>query len=464
MKNTSSSSVLIADQPVVGHPSLGVPEAVALPRNPVRPTSFFQRMVVGMFRKMRKGRLTVGLPDGSELVFGAPEGETTRPLPQGIAGSPHIQVRDERFFRRCVLAGDIGFGEAYVDGDWDSPDLTAVIAWFLLNIDTAPTLSGSARRMAHGWVMNLMRFSNRVGHLLRPNTPETAQRNIREHYDVSNAFFQRLLDPSMMYSSGIWEYPDESLTHAQERKNERLCESLRLRPSDRVLEVGTGWGGWSIHAARRYGCHVTTLTISEQQYVLARQRVIDAGVADRVDVQLVDFRNWHGTYDKIVSIEMMEALGHRYLPDFCRFIARSLREDGLLALQFITCPDGRYRQFRRGVDFIQKHIFPGSLLLSLNRVNEQLTQAGNFVLHQVADHGADYSRTLREWRRNLIGQRSAIEALGFDDRFFRRWSYYLDYCDAAFAMRNISVVQTLHTRPNNLSLAAPHALGEAWQS
>ncbi len=406
-----------------------------------------------MFSQMHRGQLTLRLPDGSRLNFGQADVVNVDPLPSGIAPAAHIEVRNERFFRRCVLAGDIGFGEAYVEGDWDSPDVTAVIAWFILNIDSAPTLSGSARRLAHDWLLNLMRFSNRIGHLLRPNSPETAKRNIREHYDVSNSFFELLLDPSMMYSSAIWTRSDDTLALAQERKNESLCRLLKLQATDRVLEVGTGWGGWSIHAARHYGCHVTTLTISAEQYSLAKQRVHDAGLAESIEVQLVDFREWHGSYDKIVSIEMLEALGHRYLPDFCRFVARSLRPEGLLAMQFITCPDGRYQQFRRGVDFIQKHIFPGSLLLSLNRVNEQLTRAGDFVLNHVADHAQDYARTLRTWHGNLGAQRPAIEKLGFDDGFFRRWSYYLNYCEAAFAMRNISVVQTLHTRPNNLALS-----------
>ena len=256
----------------------------------------------------------------------------------------------------------------------------------------------------------------------------------------------------MMYSSAIWGSDDDTLAKAQERKNESLCDLLRLSSSDHVLEIGTGWGGWSIHAASNYGCRVTTLTISEEQYNLAKQRIAEAGVADRVDVQLVDFRNWHGTYDKVVSIEMMEALGHRYLPDFCRFISRALKPEGLVALQFITCPDSRYQQFRQGVDFIQKHIFPGSLLLSMNRVNEQFARAGGFVLNQVSDYGPDYSKTLNAWNTNLTEKRTEIEALGFDDTFFRRWSYYFQYCEAAFSMRNISVVQTLHTRPNNLSL------------
>lgn len=424
--------------------------AVAAPARPGVP--LFHRLVVATLEPMRKGRLTIELPDGDAIRFGDGASAPASSLPPGVAAEALIIVRDARFFRRCVLSGDIGFGESYVAGEWDSPDVVAVIAWFLLNIDHAPTLSGSARRRVHAWALNLMRFANRTGHLLRRNTRRNARRNIRAHYDVSNAFFQRLLDPSMMYSSAIWEGADDTLAKAQERKNEALCRSLRLKPTDRVLEIGTGWGGWSLHAASRHGCRVTTLTISEQQSVLARERVARAGLGDRIDVQLADFRECRGTFDKIVSIEMMEALGHAYLPEFCRFLDRSLARDGLLALQFITCPDSRYAQLRRGVDFIQKHVFPGSLLLSLNRVNDLLAGAGGFVVNHVSDHGADYARTLREWRRNLLDRRAEIEDLGFDDTFFRGWHYYLAYCEAAFAMRNISVVQTLHTRPNNLSL------------
>ncbi len=450
MKKVSSASFLM-DQPVSESAGSSASRHAALSSSSSAP--FFQRLVVDMFSSMDRGSLTIDLPNGSQLKFGQSSPEEHPAMPSGLSAKARIHVRDERFFRRCVLAGDIGFGESYVDGEWDTPDLASVIAWFLLNIDNAPTLSGSARKMAHGWLMNLMRFSNRIGHLLRPNSEATVKRNIREHYDVSNDFFQKLLDPSMMYSSAIWGADDDTLAQAQERKNESLCNLLRLSSSDQVLEIGTGWGGWSIHAASKYGCRVTTLTISEEQYNLAKQRIAEAGVADRVDVQLVDFRNWHGTYDKVVSIEMMEALGHRYLPDFCRFISRSLKPDGLVALQFITCPDARYQQFRQGVDFIQKHIFPGSLLLSMNRVNEQFARTGGFVLNQVSDYGPDYSKTLKAWNTNLAEKRAEIEELGFDDAFFRRWTYYFEYCEAAFSMRNISVVQTLHTRPNNLSLS-----------
>jgi cyclopropane-fatty-acyl-phospholipid synthase len=336
----------------------------------------------------------------------------------------------------------------------ETPNLAGLLAWFILNVDEAPTLSGSARSRAQSWAVNLLRFSNRLGHAFRPNNREIARRNIAEHYDLSNDFFALFLDPSMMYSSARWPAgaPALSLEEAQREKNDALCRLLRLAPTDRVLEIGTGWGGWSLHAARTYGCRVTTVTISRQQFELANQRIAAAGLADQVKVELRDYRDLGGRFDKIVSIEMMEAIGHRYLPDFCSALDRHLKRDGLLALQFITCPDSRYDQFRHGVDFIQKHIFPGSLLLSLNRVNHELARAGGFVLHRMEDFGHDYARTLRRWHDNFIAQNNAVRALGFDDRFIRKWSYYLAYCEAAFAMRNISVVHTLHTRPNNLSI------------
>ncbi|MEO6568704.1 MAG: cyclopropane-fatty-acyl-phospholipid synthase family protein, partial [Opitutaceae bacterium] len=348
-----------------------------------------------------------------------------------------------------VLSGDIGFGESFVDGDWETPNVAAVIAWFILNIDQAPTLSGSQR--ARSVALNFLRFANRIGHLLRPNSRTTSLRNISEHYDLSNDFFSQLLDPSMMYSCAKWNQPGFTLEEAQREKNDALCRKLRLKARDHVLEIGSGWGGWSIHAAKTYGCRVTTVTISQQQLEMARQRVAAAGLSERVDVQFRDYRDLDGTFDKIVSIEMMEAIGHRYLPQFTATIHRVLKQDGLLALQFITCPDSRYEQFRRGVDYIQKHIFPGSLLLSLNRVNDLLARTGGFVLHEVDDLGRDYVQTLRAWEVKFRANAEQVSAQGFDERFMRKWSYYLSYCQAAFAMRNISVVQTLHTRANNTS-------------
>ncbi|MEO7599595.1 MAG: cyclopropane-fatty-acyl-phospholipid synthase family protein, partial [Opitutus sp.] len=286
----------------------------------------------------------------------------------------------------------------------------------------------------------------------RPNSRRIARHNIAEHYDLSNDFFALWLDDSMMYSAGKWSSSTRSLADAQREKNDALCRSLKLKTSDHVLEIGTGWGGWAIHAVKNYGCRVTSLTISQQQYDLATARITAAGLSGRIEVKLLDYRDLTGRFDKIVSIEMMEAIGHRYLPEFCATLDRVLKPDGLLALQFITCPDSRYDEFRGGVDFIQKHIFPGSLLLSLNRVNDQLARTGGFVLNKVDDMAPDYARTLRVWHQNFRARINEVRALGFDDRFIRKWNYYLGYCEAAFAMRNISVVQTLHTRANNLAL------------
>ena len=219
-----------------------------------------------------------------------------------------------------------------------------------------------------------------------------------------------------------------------------------------MLEIGTGWGAWSIHAAKNYGCRVTTLTISPQQRDLAVQRIAAAGLSDRITVCLQDYRELAGQFDKIVSIEMLEAVGHRYLPAYAAVCSRMLKPGGLIALQFITCPDARYPQFRSGVDFIQKHIFPGSLLLSLNRVNQQFAEHGGFVLHGLEDLGRDYARTLLNWRESFHAKLDQVRALGFNDHFIRKWHYYLCYCETAFALRNISVVQAVYTRPNNLSL------------
>jgi len=416
--------------------------------------SFYRTAVLRSFAAMTRGHLRIELPDGTSHEIGSHAAAVQLTLPLALPAFALIRVKRDAFFKKCLFAGDIGFAESYIDGDWETPHLAAVIAWFLLNVDDAPTLSGSTKKHAQSFALNLLRHTNRLGHLLRPNSREIARRNISEHYDLSNDFFALFLDPSMMYSSAKWPaaHPHFTLEEAQREKNDALCRSLRLAPTDHVLEIGTGWGGWSLHAAQTYGCRVTTVTISQQQYDLARSRIAAAGLTDRVEVQLRDYRDLTGTYDKIVSIEMMEAIGHRYLPDFTAVLNRVLKPDGLLALQFITCPDSRYDAFRTGIDFIQKHIFPGSLLLSLNRVNDLLSRSGGFTLHHIDDLGHDYARTLRLWHENFRHRTEQILALGFDDRFMRKWSYYLAYCESAFAMRNISVVQTLHTRANNLSL------------
>ncbi len=396
--------------------------------------SLARRLVLPELTKLTKGCLVLRLPEGAELTLGDPR----------ATGGARMEVRDENAFRRIMLAADIGLTEGYMEGEWDSPDLNALIGFFIENIGQTPGMSGSARK-ALG--VGLFRLADRIGHLLRPNDKRMVRRNIAEHYDVSNDFFRLFLDPSMMYSSARWEGTD-SLEQAQAGKNESLCRFLRLKPTDHVIEIGTGWGGWALHAAGKHGCRVTSLTISKAQHDLAVERIKAAGLSDRITVRLEDFRDHQGLYDKCVSIEMMEALGHRYLPAFCASIGRLLKPDGIAAFQYITCPDSRYAQFRDGVDFIQKHIFPGSLLLSINRVGDLMTKESGFQLDRLEEFGRDYARTLDAWCRAFEANLDQVRALGFDERFIRKWRLYFRYCQAAFEHRNIGVVQAVYVRPN----------------
>jgi cyclopropane-fatty-acyl-phospholipid synthase len=399
-----------------------------------------RKIVLRELARLGKGRLRLRLPEGAWLTLG-----------DAAAAGPGalIEIKDEHAFRRIVLSADIGLTEGYIAGEWDSPDLAAVIGFFLENIEDTPNVSGSSRKAL---ALGVLRLADRIGHLLRPNTRTTARRNIAEHYDLSNDFFRLFLDPSMMYSSARWNGGAVTLEEAQREKNEALCRHLRLGPADHLIEIGTGWGGFAMHAVSTRGCRVTSLTISAAQRDLAVERIRAAGLSDRIEVRLEDFRDHRGSYDKCVSIEMMEALGHRYLPAFCESVGRLLKPRGLAAFQYITCPDARYEQFRKGVDFIQKHIFPGSLLLSVNRVNQLMTEKGGFQLHALDDFGLDYARTLDAWAQAFEANLSRVRALGFNEHFIRKWRLYLRYCEAAFTHRNIGVVQALYTRPNNPAL------------
>ena len=398
--------------------------------------SVLQAHVLRYLAHMRRGRLRLTTPDGEMHEFGDP------------ASSEHAQmtVRDDAFFRKCLLYGDIGFGESYVDGDWDTENVGAVLEWFLLNAESAPHLSGSRTQPA---ALNILRLVNRATHLLRPNSRHGSRRNIIKHYDLGNDFFCTFLDESMTYSSAFYTRPGMTLAEAQQEKYRRLCAAIHLRSSDHVLEIGSGWGGFAIHAAQTIGCRVTTLTISPEQHALAVKRIAEAGLADRIEVLLCDYRDAEGTYDKIVSIEMLEAVGHRYIESFFAQCHTLLAPHGALGLQVITCPDGRYDSLRRGVDWVQKHIFPGTLLPSVARINTAVNRTGEMSLVHLEDMGLHYAATLREWRIRFNSEAARIRALGFDRTFLRKWNYYFSYCEAAFAARNISAVQMVYMRPNN---------------
>jgi cyclopropane-fatty-acyl-phospholipid synthase len=398
-----------------------------------------QRLVLDAISSMTAGCLRLDLPGGETRIIGTP----------GAATSAHIRVRDAAFFRKCLLFGDVGFGESFVDGDWETGSIADVIAWAVLNVENAPVISGSKVRSA---ALNLLKAYNRALHLLRPNSLATSRRNIAEHYDLGNAFYRLWLDSTMTYSSAYFTEARQSLESAQVAKYEALCRKLSLTARDHVLEIGSGWGGFASHAARNHGCRVTTVTISEEQFAYARDRIAREGLAGRVEVRLADYRQLEGRYDKVVSIEMMEALGDRYLETYCAKIHEVLKPGGLLGVQYITVPDSRHPELRRGVDWIQKHIFPGSLLLSVGRVSQALTRTGDLFLHDLEDIGASYARTLHLWGERFNARVADVQALGFDGRFIRKWNYYLQYCEAAFASRNISVVQAVYTRPNNRAL------------
>jgi cyclopropane-fatty-acyl-phospholipid synthase len=403
-----------------------------------KPSGFWQRIVMQSLTQMTLGCLRLELPDGTKKLIGRSDAKI----------SASVRILNEDFFKRCVLFGDVGFGEAYVDGDWDTDDITKVISWFILNIENSPAMSGSRGKK---FLVNLLGWQNRFRHWLRPNSLTTSRRNISDHYDLGNDFYKLFLDPTMTYSSALFSDPTQTLAAAQIAKYDRLCRQLKLKPEDHVLEIGSGWGGFSLHAAKNYGCKVLTVTISAEQFKFARDLFQKEGLAGRVEVKLEDYRNLTGLFDKIVSIEMLEAVGDEYLETYFAKCHELLKPQGLLALQMITCPDSRHESLRKNVDWIQKHIFPGSLLLSIHRVNEALRQTGDLFLHDLKDLGLSYAETLRRWRVSFNQNENAVRALNFDTRFIRKWNYYLSYCEAAFAMRNISVVQAVYTRPNNVT-------------
>ena len=379
------------------------------------------RLVLARLDRVRDGRLTVHLPGGARRVVGA-------------GGSPDAEmtIHRWRFFPRLLRGADVGAGESYVDGDWSSPDLVALSRLFLANekVLAPPRLVGLLGRMR-----------DRLLHLLRSNTRFQARRNIRAHYDLSNDFYGLFLDPSMTYSAALFSDPAQGLEEAQRAKYARLAEWAGLRTGDHVLEIGCGWGGFAEYAAGELGCRVTGITLSEEQARYARRRLEARGLGDRVEIRIVDYRDVEGRYDAVVSIEMLEAVGHRYLDDFFAACDRVLRPGGRVALQTITIPDRVYERYRRGTDWIRKYIFPGGHLPSLGALQSAMARRSGFVIDRMENVGDHYATTLRHWRRRFWMKVDAVRALGFDDRFVRLWDFYLASCEAAFRQRQIGNAQ-----------------------
>lgn len=399
--------------------------------------SFYESTVLTALNKMNKGFLSLNLPSGENFQIGDPKANVCA----------NIEVKSDDFFKYLILYGDIGFGEAYVKGFWETENITNVIKWVILNIDNAPSVSGSKVKTLG---LNIFKWFNRIYHNNRSNSITGSQKNIAEHYDLNNDFFATFLDQSMTYSAAYFKTPELTLAEAQDAKYRRLCEQLHLKETDHVLEIGSGWGANAIFMAQNYGCKVTSVTISKEQQKLAEERVAAAGLSNKVDIIIKDYRNIEGEFDKIVSVEMLEAVGHHYLETYFAKCAEVLKPNGILAFQVITSPDSRYQSLRRGVDWIQKHIFPGSLLPSVAIINKAINNTSDLTMVDLKDLGLDYAKTLRLWFVEFNHSINEVKSLGFDDEFIRKWNYYLNYCEAAFEMRNINVMQMVYTRPNTI--------------
>jgi cyclopropane-fatty-acyl-phospholipid synthase len=374
--------------------------------------------------------LARGWTSGS-VTFVMPSGRELRIAAEAPGPDARILVRDFRFMRRVLASGDIGFAEGYMAGEWDTPDLSAVLTAFSQNWDRlARLLTGHP----------LIKAANRISHMFRANTRQGARRNIHAHYDLGNAFYSRWLDPSMTYSSARYERPGQDLTEAQAYKYRTLARSIDLGPADHVLEIGCGWGGFAEFAAREVGARVTGITISQEQYDFARRRMAEAGLAERVDIRLVDYRDVEGAFDKVASIEMFEAVGERYWPAYFDKIRSVLKPGGQAGLQIITIRDELFETYRRRADFIQKYVFPGGMLPSEARLKAETLRAG-LSWRGLSSFGQHYADTLSEWESRFDRAWEGIRGLGFDERFRRLWRFYLSYCEAGFRTERTNVVQ-----------------------
>jgi cyclopropane-fatty-acyl-phospholipid synthase len=391
------------------------------------------RLVERLHESWTVGRLVVELPDGVKRVFG----------PEDSRARAQFRVKSPAFFRRFLLGGDMGLGESHVDGEWEADDLATFLTLAAENEDRLAVVSPLTKALNVG---------NDVLHRLRRNTRRGSRKNIAAHYDLSNEFFRLFLDETMTYSSALFDSEDQSLADAQRNKYRSLAEKAQLGPGDHVLEVGCGWGGFALFAAREYGCRVTGITVSKRQHSLARARVADAGLDDKIEIRFQDYRDVEGTFDKIVSIEMFEALGREHWPAFFAKLEEVLAPRGLVALQAISVPDHRFEDYARHCDWIQRYIFPVSLLASLHHVTGAMSRVSRLGVHHLEDIGPHYALTLARWRQAFLSKRERVKALGFDDRFIRMWDFYLAACQAYFATRRLGDLQLVLTRPGNASL------------
>jgi cyclopropane-fatty-acyl-phospholipid synthase len=392
--------------------------------------SFARRMVLKKLGRLKVGKLEL-VEDGICTTFG--EAETQAGL------SAKIEVTDPAFYSDIAFGGSVGAGEAYMRGSWQCEDLVSLVRILLRNRHVLDDMETGA-----AW---LTRSLQRFFHWLNRNTREGARRNISAHYDLGNDFFALWLDESMMYSSAIFEHPDQSLADAQRNRLDVVCQKLALGPDDHVIEIGTGWGGFAIHAAKNYGCRVTTTTISRQQYELAWQRVKDAGLQDRIELLFEDYRDLQGRYDKLVSIEMIEAIGSDQYNTYFGQCSRLLKPGGRMLIQAITIADDQYAYSQKNVDFIQRYIFPGSCLPSLGVMMTTIANVSDMVVTKIEDIGQDYALTLNHWRSNFFTHIQEVAEMGYPDEFIWMWEFYLCYCEGGFIEGAISDVHLVAEKP-----------------
>ncbi|MEN6474001.1 MAG: DUF1365 family protein [Syntrophaceae bacterium] len=402
---------------------------------PTLPQRMIFKLIEGLLKRIETGRLEVVLPDGSRRSYGKPDTAT---------GRGRMLVNDYGFFNRVAYGGEIGLGEAYMEGLWDSDDLVGLLKFVIANRD--------ALQQGNLILSALSRARDFRLHRKRANTLSGSRLNIAAHYDLGNDFYQLFLDESMTYSCALFRTPDDSLEQAQLNKLKSVIAKARITSNDHVLEIGCGWGGFAIEAVQSTGCRLTGITLSREQCEYARARVRQLGLESRIEILLEDYRTVQGSYDKIVSIEMLEAVGHENLGCFFDNCDRLLKPDGLVAIQVITLPDARYETHRRENSWTQKHIFPGGVVPSLTALCQAMTESSRLQVEHIENIGIHYAETLKRWRQRLLSSNDALTAMGFDRTFRRTWEYYFSLCEAQFAMRALNDLQIVLTREGNQRL------------
>jgi cyclopropane-fatty-acyl-phospholipid synthase len=378
---------------------------------------------------LSEGRLTM-IENGVSATFGGPSDDLS---------DASIYVHNPRLYRRIVIGGALGAAEAFLDGDWSSDDLTTVLRVFARNLAVPSKMEGG--------LVKVVGLYERLKHQYRRNSKTGSKKNIAAHYDLGDDFYELFLDETMTYSCGVFAHEAATLREASIEKYDRICRKLELKPDDHVLEIGCGWGGFALHAARNYGCRITATTISDRQFDAATKRVQEAGLSTRVEIVKRDYRDLTGTFSKVVSIEMIEAVGHGFMPDYLKMISDRLATNGMAAIQAITIPDQFYDAYRNSVDFIQKHIFPGGCLVSFGRMTKLLAEKTDLRPIHLESMPEHYARTLAEWRIRFLERIEEAKSLKYDDRFLRAWLYYLCYCEAGFWERSIGVSQIILAKP-----------------